>query len=95
MRYPYHQAKQLIKFIEKPIILNLDSLSSEDKQKFGTLGRKIIENCAKNQVTPNLPYLVVKLGVAIQEAKKILSYLRLVGMVDRVYMHYVKGEMDL
>ncbi|MHA1650532.1 MAG: hypothetical protein ACTSYB_10080 [Candidatus Helarchaeota archaeon] len=92
MKFPYSQAKQLIKFIEKPITLNIEELSLEEKQKYGTLGRKIIENCAKNQVTPNLPYLTVKLGIAIQEAKKILTYLHLVGMIEDIFYHYVKPE---
>jgi hypothetical protein len=90
MRYPYNQANQLIKFIEKPVSFKLETLSPEEKQKYGTLGRKIIENCAKNQLTPNLPYLVVKLGITLQESKKILTYLHLVGMVEEVYYHYKK-----
>jgi len=90
MKFPYHQAKQIIKFIEKPINFKIEEVSIEDKQKYGTLGRKIIETCSKKQITPNLPILVVELGIAIQESKKILSYLRSVGMIDQVYMHYQK-----
>ncbi len=90
MRYPYNQANQLIRFIEKPVSFKLETLSPEEKQKYGTLGRKIIENCAKNQLTPNLPYLVVKLGITLQESKKILTYLHLVGMIEDIYYHYKK-----
>jgi len=90
MRYPYTQAKQLIKYIEKPISFKMETLSPSERQKYGNLGRKIIEICAKNQVTPNLPYLVIKLGVQIQESKRILTYLHLVRMIDQVYYHYKK-----
>ena len=88
MKFPYHQATQLIKFIEKPINVKIEDISAEEKQKYGPLGRKIIESCSKNQVTPNLPYLVIKFGITILEAKKILTYLHLVGMIENVYYHY-------
>ncbi len=90
MKFPYNQASQLIRFIEKPLKVRLEDLSTEEKQKQGTLGRKIIENCSKNQVTPNIPYLCVKLGMTIQEAKRILTYLHLIGMIDKIYYHYEK-----
>ena len=93
MKVPYHQAKQLIKFIEKPINLRIEDLSAKEKQKYGLLGRKIIETCSQNQITPNLPYLSVKLGITIQEAKKILTYLYAIGMIENIYYHYVKKEI--
>ncbi len=92
MKFPYHQANQLIKFIEKPIILKIEDLSPEEKQKYGTLGRKIIETCATSQITPTLPYLVIKMGITIQEAKKILTYLHLIGMIETIFYHYTKKE---
>lgn len=90
MKFPYQQAKQIIKFIEKPTNIRIGEISAEEKQKYGTLGRKIIETCSKNQITPNLPYLVIKFGITILEAKKILTYLHSVGMVEEIYLHYKK-----
>jgi len=92
-KFPFQQAKQIIKFIEKPVNFNLNELSSEEKQKYGTLGRKIIEICSQNHVTPNLPFLVIKAGIALLEAKKILTYLHSIGMIDRIYYHYKKQEI--
>ncbi|HUX98014.1 MAG TPA: hypothetical protein VMV49_00540 [Candidatus Deferrimicrobium sp.] len=90
LKFPYHQAKQLIKFIEKPFNLKVDYLSKDEKQKLGSVGRKIIEKCAEHHISPNLPYLVIKLGMSLVEAKKILTYLHSVGMIDQVYVHYKK-----
>lgn len=92
MNFPFQQAKQLIKLLEKPIKLKIEDLSSEEKQKYGTIGRKIIENCSKDNVIPNLPYLIVKFKMAIQEAKKILTYLQSVGIIETVHYHYVQKE---
>ncbi len=90
MKFPYHQAKQLIKFIEKPVDFQIETLSIEEKQKYGSLGKKIIETCSKKQLTPNLPLLVIELGITLLEAKKILTYLHFIGMIDQVYLHYQK-----
>lgn len=92
MKFPYQPAKQLIKVLEKPVKLKIGELSTEDKQKFGALGRKIIEQCSQEDVTPNLPFLIIKLGMTLQEAKKILTYLQSVGIIETVYYHYVKKE---
>lgn len=92
MQFPYHQAKQLLKFIEKPINFKIGDASKEEKQQYGALGRKIIEKCAQDQVTPNLPYLVIKTGISIIEAKKILTYLHSVGMIEHVFLHYEKAK---
>jgi hypothetical protein len=90
--FPFQQANQLIKFLETPLKLKLEDLSTEEKQKYGTIGRKIIENCSRDNVIPNLPYLIVKFKMAIQEAKKILTYLQAVGIIETVHYHYVQKE---
>lgn len=92
MSFPYQQTKKLINLLEKPVKLKIGEFSMEEKQKIGVLGRKVIEQCSQADVTPNLPYLVIKLGMAIQEAKKILTYLQSVGIIENVYYHYVKKE---
>jgi len=92
INFPFQQAKQLIKFLETPIKLKIEDLSTEEKQKYGAIGRKIIENCSKDSVIPNLPYLIVKFKMAIQEAKKILTYLQAVGIIETIHYHYIEKE---
>jgi len=87
LKIPTDQLKKIIETIEKPSILNFDELSQEKKQELGKIGKKVIAYFANNNQKPNLPAMVMKLGIALSEAKDVLVYLKHIGMMEEVNYH--------
>ncbi|MHA1784203.1 MAG: hypothetical protein ACTSVY_16430 [Candidatus Helarchaeota archaeon] len=87
LKIPKDQLKKIIDTIEKPSTLNLDEVSRERKQELGKIGKKVIAYFTNNNQTPNLPAMVMKLGIALSEAKDVLAYLKIIGMIDEVLYH--------
>ncbi len=87
LKIPTDQLKKIIETIEKPSVLNFDELSQEKKQELGKIGKKVIAFFANNNQKPNLPAMVMKLGIAMSEAKDVLVYLKHVGMIEEVRYH--------
>ncbi|NHI92591.1 MAG: hypothetical protein EAX96_08815 [Candidatus Lokiarchaeota archaeon] len=90
LKIPEDQLKKIIETIEKPSTLNLDEVSREKKQELGKIGKKVIAYFTNNNEHPNLPAMVMRLGIALSEAKDVLMYLKLIGMIDEVRYHVKK-----
>jgi len=84
---PLDQFNRVIRIIEKPIKINLNKLSPDDKQRLGNVSKKIISTCMKYNISPNLPYLFYVLKIDLKTAKEILSYLKNIGMLDVIFYH--------
>ena len=87
LKIPNDQLKKIIETIEKPSTLNFDELSIEKKQELGKIGKKVIAYFTNNNQKPNLPAMVMKLGIALSEAKDVLVYLKHIGMIEEVNYH--------
>jgi len=86
---PPDQFKRLLRMIEKPVKVDINKLSEDEKQRLGSASKKIISLCMKNNITPNLPYLHYVLKIDLKTAKEILSYLKNIGMIDLIFYHIV------
>ncbi|MHA1378483.1 MAG: hypothetical protein ACTSRG_08890 [Candidatus Helarchaeota archaeon] len=87
LEIPRDQMGKLLKYINKSVKVRLSELDKEKKKKFGALGKKVIAYFSNLGRTPNLPIMVINLGMGITEAKEILSYLKEVGMIDEIKYH--------
>ena len=90
LKIPEDQLKKIMDTIEKPSTLNLDEISREKKEELGKIGKKVIAYFTNNDQHPNLPTMVMKLGIALSEAKDVLVYLKLIGMINEVRYHVKK-----
>ncbi|MFX0140293.1 MAG: hypothetical protein ACFFDN_42025, partial [Candidatus Hodarchaeota archaeon] len=87
LEIPEDQVKKLLKYINESVKIKLNELDKEKKRKLGKLGKKIISHYANTDNKPNLPEMVIKLGIGITESKEILSYLKEIGMIDEIKYH--------
>ncbi len=87
LEIPKDQIKQLLKYIDKTIKIKLNELAKEEKRKLGEVSKKVIEYYSGLNKKPNLPEMVINLGIGITESKEILSYLKEVGMIDEIKYH--------
>ena len=90
LKIPEDQLNKILDTIEKPSALNLDEVSREKKEELGKIGKKVIAYFTNNDQHPNLPTMVMKLGIAISEAKDVLAYLKSIGMINEVRYHIKK-----
>jgi len=87
LKIPKDQIRNLLKYINKSVRIKLSDLNKEKKKKFGEIGKKVITYFSNFKKTPNLPEMVINLGMGITESKEILSYLKEVGMIDHLAYH--------
>ncbi|MFX1451855.1 MAG: hypothetical protein ACFFCM_13485 [Promethearchaeota archaeon] len=84
---PEDQIKKLLKYINESLKIKLNELDKEKKSKLGEIGKKIISHYVNTDNKPNLPEMVITLGMGISESKEILSYLKEIGMIDEIRYH--------
>ncbi|NVM05131.1 MAG: hypothetical protein HWN67_22610 [Candidatus Helarchaeota archaeon] len=86
---PKDQIKKLLKYINESIKIKLNELDKDKKRKLAEIGKKIISHYVDTDKKPNLPEMVIKLGIGINESKELLSYLKEIGMIDEIKYHIV------
>ncbi|MHA1404542.1 MAG: hypothetical protein ACTSSI_12325 [Candidatus Helarchaeota archaeon] len=89
LKIPRDQIKILLNMIDKPVKVNLSEISQEKKKILASVGKKVIAHFSILDKTPTLPDLYVNLGISLTDAKEVLSYLKSIGMIDKIYYHVV------
>ncbi len=87
LEIPTDQIKKLLKYINESIKIKLNEIDKDKKRKLGEIGKKIISHYMVAGKKPNLPEMVIELGMGINESKELLSYLKEIGMIDEIKYH--------